>query len=83
MFLKFDSRKMGDDDISRDFRQKLDRDVENFHFALNSTLNFYNESLNLYSDSMQKSLDEHETFFKSTQLMELNEETKKIAVSQV
>lgn len=74
---------MGDDDISRDFRQKLDRDIENFHFALNSTLNFYNESLNLYSDSMQESLDEHETFFQSTQLMEIHQKTMKNSISQV
>lgn len=74
---------MGDDEISSRFLQKLDRDIEDFRHSLNETLHFYNNSLEIYTNLMKKSLSEVETYFKPSELRALHQTTRNNSISEV
>lgn len=74
---------MGDEDVSGGFRRELDHDVEDFYSSLKRMNQLFNDHLQSYLNSMQKSFDENSAYFKATQLAELHEMKKGTAISQV
>lgn len=74
---------MGDDDISKRFREHLNRNSDNLRLSINKTYYFYDKFVNLYKKSMGKSLSEVEAYFKLAKIIEIHTQTKYSTISQV
>lgn len=79
---EFDRSKLGDEDISKSFREKLTQNLENFHSGLSKTLDRFNERQNHYINSMQSSLDQVE-YLRQDDFMKHHQRVKNEALSQV
>lgn len=74
---------MGDDSITSGVRQKLEQDLNYLRALMTKMLTFNEESLNLYENSMQNSIDEVKTYFNETDLIQMHQKTKDAFVIQV
>ncbi|XP_055307321.1 atlastin-like [Sitodiplosis mosellana] len=59
---EFDSKKMGDNEISKGGRDKIERVLDHLHRDLSEIMGAYNQCLRLYTDSMLKTLKAKEYF---------------------
>lgn len=73
---------MGDDDISKEARDKLTKNMDTLHSALTKTFEIYDDCQNHYRNSMQMSLDRVE-FYQQGDFIILHQNTKNEAISQV
>lgn len=73
---------MGDDEVSNEFREKLQQDLEGIQSALVTILESYNECLKYYSATLQKSI-EGDSYQSQNDLIKLHQNTKNEARNQV
>lgn len=81
--LKFDSRKLGDAEITSSFREKLSRDLTELQATLIKVSETYNRLLNSYAESMQQVLIGTTSFVDQGELIRLQQVKKTEAVAQV
>lgn len=74
---------MGDDEISDEFKNKLEQNLDDFHSHLIEMLRFYHASLRSYSQSMENALRNVESYFKPNDLLELYQKTKNSTLTKV
>lgn len=74
--------KIGDDEISKEFREKFDRNLTEFQSIVTKTLESYSGSPKQYADKMQQSFNEVD-YFTLADAMILHVEMKDAAISQV
>lgn len=74
---------MGDDEISDEFKEKLEQNLDDFHSYLIEMLRFYHASLRSYSQSMENALGNVESYFKPNDLLELQQKTKNSTLAKV
>lgn len=60
--LQFDLLKMGDDEVAKHGREKLDQRLNELQTEIIQALDFYNHSTKFYNDEMHTSLNEVEYF---------------------
>lgn len=74
---------MGDEDISKRFRENLEHDLQEFHTLLLKLAELYKECRNQYSSSMHESLNQVESYSNENELIKLHQEKKKSAIDKV
>lgn len=79
---QFEREKKGDHGISGGFRERLERDLDDFQGRLMGTIDAYNECLNQYTNFIGKAL-ENGTFFDENKFLDVHKEAKTKSVSQV
>ncbi|XP_031639305.1 atlastin-like [Contarinia nasturtii] len=83
-FLKqFDSRKMGDVDVSGVMRDQFENVLYDFLSMLNQAFETHNDSINEYNNFMTKSINGIETYFKQNKLKDIHELAKENSKSQL
>lgn len=73
---------MGDDEISKEFRDRFDRNLTEFQSIVTKTLESYSRSPKHYTVKMQQSFNEVD-YFTLADAMILHVEMKDAAISQV
>ncbi|XP_031639308.1 atlastin-like, partial [Contarinia nasturtii] len=82
-FLKqFDSRKMGDVDVSGVMRDQFENALYDFLSMVNQAFETHNDSINEYNNFMTKSINGIETYFKQNKLKDIHELAKENSKSQ-
>lgn len=74
---------MGDDGISKVYRDTLERSLDEYGSKLNEMLAFYSDSMRSYSKTMENHLENIESYFKQIDFKELNQKTKNETVTKV
>ncbi|XP_031636890.1 atlastin-like [Contarinia nasturtii] len=77
----FATRKMGDDDISRDLRERLKNGLNTLKDTLAKTLESYTHALQSYSDTMHRSLGEVQ-YYSHGDFIGVHQKAKNAAVNQ-
>lgn len=73
---------MGDDEISNEFRGKLEQDLNNYQSVLSQTLDSFNHCPNDYSRRMQESLNGVE-YFSLSEFMSFHQNIRNEAIAKV
>lgn len=73
---------MGDDQLSSEFREKLQQDLDSIQSALVTVSESFNECLNYYSEILHKSTD-GDLYQSQNDLIKLHQNTKNEARAQV
>lgn len=81
--LQFDSRKMGDAEISKNDRDKLNHDLIQLHTDLIKISESYNEYLYIYATAMQELLDSSASYFGKNELIRIHQTKKADTLEQV
>lgn len=81
--IQFDDVKMGDDRISNVEREKFERWIDNYVHELNETFILYKDCVDLYENSMNKSMEEDMMYFNETDLIEYHVDAKNESLSKV
>lgn len=81
--IQFDDVKMGDDRISNVQRAKFERWIDDFVHELNETFILYKDCVDLYENSMNKSMEEDMMYFNETDLIEFHMDAKNESLSKV
>lgn len=81
--LQFEAKKLGNEEASTNCRDKLDRDLNNFYSTLIGVSEAYNKYLNVYVDSMKKSIDETRSFLDQGDLIKMHQQTRKEILAEV
>lgn len=74
---------MGDDGISERFRAELELELDQFHTNLTNTSKSWDKLLIQFSNSMQQSMDDVQTYFEPNELEDLHDTTKNYIMDQV
>lgn len=74
---------MGDDRISNVEREKFERWIDNYVHELNETFILYKDCVDLYENSMNKSMEEDMMYFNETDLIEYHVDAKNESLSKV
>lgn len=74
---------MGDAEISKDFREKLDRDLNELQSIMIGVSEAYNKFLNSHAESMQKLLIDTKSFVDQGELLKLQQVKKSEIIAQV
>lgn len=74
---------MGDEEISKSFRENLVQYLEGFRSALTKSLEFYTESTNEYKSTMQNQLSQKDSYFELGELMSIHQNAKQTVITQV
>jgi len=78
---EFNSTKMGDDEISKKFRDDLHQNFKEFQLKITQTLELLSQQSKEYNDKMQESLNRAE-YFGLGGLMRLHQKTRNETISQ-
>lgn len=73
---------MGDDRISNVEREKFERWIDNYVHELNETFILYKDCVDLYENSMNKSMEEDMMYFNETDLIEYHVDAKNESLSK-
>lgn len=73
----------GDEEIVNSLRKELEKSLHDYSDRLDKNFIFYTESLRLYSESIQKSIDSNQPYVNETDLMHLHEKVKTETMTQV
>lgn len=79
--LQFDSKKPNDNENAKVFRDKLERDLNDYQTSLDDLWIFYSDGSRQYSDEMQKSFDD--SYVNQTELEQIHMKAKMQAIEQV
>lgn len=80
--LQFDLLKMGDDEIAKNGREKLDQRLNKLQTEIIQALDFFHHSAKFYQDEMQTSLNEVE-YFNPEEFLRAHIEIRNKAILQV
>lgn len=80
--LQFNLVKMGDDEIARIGREKLDQRLNELQTEIIQAFDFFNHSTEFYNDEMQTSLNEVE-YFNPEEFLRAHIKTRNTAIVQV
>lgn len=76
-------KKMGGDEVSARFREKLQQNFDELQLTTDRMFNFYKDSMNIYSSSMQQMLSTVYPYASQTDFIRTHQKSKKEAISQV
>lgn len=79
---QFDSKKLGETEISGGFRTRLLEEIAGLRSTLNAKSTIYNKSVYSYTESMSKSLDGIEKYLKENDFYSLHKETEILTKTQ-
>lgn len=82
VYFQFDTKKLGESEISDGFRNKLKEDLDNFQVKLSKTMQTYALCLSNYTNSMQSSLDAVD-YHRQEEIIKLHQNTKSQSMTQV
>lgn len=74
---------MGNDEISNSFREKLGQGLDEVQMKIDRMLNFFRDSLNIYSNLMQNSLNNVYSYADEKALIKMHQNAKNEAIAQV
>lgn len=69
--------------ISNDARRTLEQDLDDLLLLIKEMLTFNEQSMNLYMNSMKKSIDQVQIHFNDTEIIQLHQNTKNSSVEKV
>lgn len=79
--MQFNSKKLGDDQVCSEFREKLQLDLDGIQSALVTVSESFNECLNYYTETLHKSTD-GDSYQTQNDLIKLHQNTKNEARAQ-
>lgn len=74
---------MGDVEITESFREKLEHDLNHLQVALAKVFESYHDCLDHYTNLLQKSIQDIDSYFSPNDLIKLHLNTKNEAKTQV
>lgn len=74
---------MGGIEITNNFREELQQNIENFEASVQTMLTLYNESVAFYANLMQNMLNQVQHYATQNKLIELHQYSKAEALKQV
>lgn len=83
IFLQFDSRSLGNEVVSKSYREELEKNLNDFHSTLVKVSEACHKYLTFYDDSMKAAHDGTIPFLKRSELMQLHQNTNNGALAQV
>lgn len=81
--LQFDADKMGNDEYSDSYRNKLNRDMDNMEYMLLKTWESHDKCLRKYGGLMRESFERVSSYFSEIELMNLHRTSKSNTLAQV
>lgn len=82
LVFQFDGRKSGDIIISSSLREELEQRINDLRFTLHAMIGFLENRVKFYRSTIEKSLNEHKSYFSNDDLMQLHQKLKNEILAQ-